>query len=300
MNKQPTGLRFESREIAVILSLFIMVSLLMFTVGIVVGKGLAQAKFEGNVQVADSESHDRSPTSTENHSEISHKPALGTSVSANPPIAHPVESSHSTETAHANPEHQAAAESSIKLDTEEDHFKPSEPLELKPKKSASLDVHNDLESDLENPETIKLLKNPKLKDLFESEKQPAPKKVISKKNRGSDEVIEGDFSNLQNSRTVAAVKEKIPYSFATGPYSVQVAAYSDESQAKDRVEALKGLGFPHAYFSAINLGENKETWFRVWLGYYPSFESAKQGGEALQARGEVKNFLVRKSESSRP
>ena len=286
-----------------------MVSLLMFTVGIVVGKGLAQAKFEGNVQVADSESHDRSPTSAENHSEISHKPALGTSVSANPPIAHPVESSHSAhsvqpthaaETAHPTPDHQAAAESSIKLDTEEDHFKPSEPLELKPKKSASLDVHNDLESDLENPETIKLLKNPKLKDLFETEKQPAPKKVISKKNRGSDEVIEGDFSNLQNSRTVASVKEKIPHSFATGPYSVQVAAYSDESQAKDRVEALKGLGFPHAYFSAINLGENKETWFRVWLGYYPSFESAKQGGEALQARGEVKNFLVRKSESSRP
>jgi hypothetical protein len=136
MNKQPTGLRFESREIAVILSLFIMVSLLMFTVGIVVGKGLAQAKFEGNVQVADSESHDRSPTSAENHSETPHKPALGTSVSANPPIAHPVEPSHS-------------AEAPMKLDSEEDQFKPSEPLELKPKKSASLDVHNDLESDLE-------------------------------------------------------------------------------------------------------------------------------------------------------
>ncbi|NBX75706.1 MAG: SPOR domain-containing protein [Proteobacteria bacterium] len=309
MNKQPSGLRFESREIAVILSLFIMVSLLMFTVGIVVGKGLAQAKFEGNVQVAESETHERSPSSAETHLEMPHKPALGTSVSANPPIAHPappVQPSHPVETAHASPEHAsqghpAPAEASMKLDTEEgEHFKPSEPLELKPKKSASLDVHNDLESELESPETLKLLKNPKLKDLFESEKQPTPKKVIAKRNKGSDEVIEGDFTGLQNSRAVASVKDKMPRSFAAGPYSVQVAAYSDESQAKERVEALKTLGFPHAYFSAINLGENKETWFRVWLGYYPSFESAKQGGESLQARGEVKNFLVRKSESTRP
>jgi len=298
MNKQTSGLRFESREVAVILSLFIMVSLLMFTVGIVVGKGLAQAKFDGNVQVAESESHERSPSSTETHSEAPHKPALGTSVSANPPISNPP-------IAHApaptSQEHVANTEApSLKLDAEEESFKPSEPLELKPKKSSSLKVHNDIEAYLDNPETLKLLKNPKLKDLFETEKQAAPRKVIAKKTKGSDEIIEGDFTNLQDSRTVASIKEKIPTSFAAGPYSVQVAAYSEEAQAKERVETLKKLGFPHAYLSAINLGENKETWFRVWLGYYPSFESAKQGGEALQARGEVKNFLVRKSESTRP
>src|SRR5947209_3699116 len=47
MNKRTTALRFDHREIAVIFSLFIFVSLLMFTVGILVGKGLAQAKYEG-------------------------------------------------------------------------------------------------------------------------------------------------------------------------------------------------------------------------------------------------------------
>src|SRR5947208_1005393 len=40
------SLRFDHKEIAVIFSLFIFVSLLMFTVGILVGKGLAQAKYE--------------------------------------------------------------------------------------------------------------------------------------------------------------------------------------------------------------------------------------------------------------
>jgi len=272
MNRQSSGIRFESREIAVILSLFIMVSLLMFTVGIVVGKGLAQAKFEGSVQVAETESHDRLPSS-ESSEEPAQKPALGTSVSANPPIVH-------------------APAPAVEA--------PSEPLELKPKKSGSLSVHNEVQEDLENPETLKLLKNPKLKDLFEAETKPTPKKALAKKERPSEEMIEGDFTHLQDSREVASVADKLPPSFASGPYSVQVAAYSEEAQAKERVEALKKLGFSHAYLSAINLGENKETWFRVWLGYYPSFESAKQGGQALQARGEVKNFLVRKSESSRP
>ena len=45
------------------------------------------------------------------------------------------------------------------------------------------------------------------------------------------------------------------------------------------------------------LGEKKEPWYRVWLGYFPDAESAKAGGEVLQQRGEVKSYLVRKSEN---
>ncbi len=105
---------------------------------------------------------------------------------------------------------------------------------------------------------------------------------------------------MNKQRAVASVPALAPPSYALGSYTVQVASYSDENQASERVKTLKALGFPHAYLSVVELGENKETWFRVWLGYYPSFESAKAGGEALQARGEVKNYLVRKSETSRP
>ncbi|NBX81960.1 hypothetical protein EBQ90_02595 [bacterium] len=79
-------MRFESREIAVILSLFIFVSLLMFTVGIVVGKGLAQAKYAGTA-----------PPETSHERQLSSSPApetptphetapTGTSVSSHPPI----------------------------------------------------------------------------------------------------------------------------------------------------------------------------------------------------------------------
>src|SRR5580698_8944961 len=72
-NKQPM-LRFDHREVAVIFSLFIFVSLLMFSVGILVGKGLTQAKYEGmgrdiTTKTATTQGEDRSMSG-----------ALGTSI----------------------------------------------------------------------------------------------------------------------------------------------------------------------------------------------------------------------------
>lgn len=277
--KQPNGLRFESREIAVILSLFIFVSLLMFTVGIVIGKGLAQAKFEGEYQSAlpPKEASQRSPSS-----QTSQTPAsqihTSSSVSINSPFT--------------------------EEETKSEEMKPREeykPLELQPKTKEPLALREEGENKETDLETESLLNNPMIRDLFE-EKKPAVAQKKSDKKRNRDFAIEKDFSHLQaaqpESKRSTASMSVPPPSLATGPYSVQIAAYSDKTQAEERVEALKKIGYPHAYFSSVYLGENKETWFRVWLGYYPSFESAKLGGTALQARGEVKNFLVRKTQKT--
>lgn len=304
MAKNTSGMRFESREIAVILSLFIFVSLLMFTVGIVVGKGLAQAKYAGTIPPE--ASHERQLSSSPMpEPPTPHETApTGTSVSSHPPIIEnktpPVAEAVATPEPHPTSEtHWAKAplEESPKKDE-------PEPLELKTKKSGSLDVHQDLQADYLNEETEKVLKDANLADLFEAEPTTAPiAKNRAKKApqvASKDESVERDFSQLNTERSVAsAAPISTSKSFSKGTYSVQVAAYSEEAQALERVDALKKLGCPHAYFSPIELGENKEKWFRVWLGYYPSFESAKAGGEALQARGEVKNYLVRKTENSR-
>ncbi|MFM8314918.1 MAG: SPOR domain-containing protein [Deltaproteobacteria bacterium] len=306
MAKNTSGMRFESREIAVILSLFIFVSLLMFTVGIVVGKGLAQAKYAGTVPPE--ASHERqlssspTPESAPQHETTA---PTGTSVSSHPPIIE--NKTPPVAEAAAQPETHPTSETHwAKAPLEESPKKEEpEPLELKTKKSGNLDVHQDLQADYLTEETEKVLKNAHLADLFEAEPATAPKAKSQAKgprvaSKDTDEVVERDFSQLNAERSVAsAVSPSTPKSFGKGAYSVQVAAYSEEAQALERVDALKKLGFPHAYFSAIELGENKEKWFRVWLGYYPSFESAKAGGEALQARGEVKNYLVRKTENSR-
>ncbi|MEZ4749894.1 MAG: hypothetical protein R3B54_04500 [Bdellovibrionota bacterium] len=47
MSRQ-TALRFDHKEIAVIFALFVFVAMLMFTVGILVGKGLTTARLEGD------------------------------------------------------------------------------------------------------------------------------------------------------------------------------------------------------------------------------------------------------------
>jgi len=274
--KQPNGLRFESREIAVILSLFIFVSLLMFTVGIVIGKGLAQAKFEGEYQSA-LPTKETSPRSPSSQTQASQTPASQTQTSSSVSINSPF------------------AEEEMKSE----EMKPREdykPLELQPKTKESLAIREDWENKETDLETESLLNNPMIRDLFE-EKKPAVAQKKSNKKQNRDFAIERDFSQLQGERSTASISVPPPSS-ASGPYSVQIAAYSDKTQAEERVEALKKIGYPHAYFSSVHLGENKETWFRVWLGYYPSFESAKLGGTSLQARGEVKNFLVRKTQKT--
>ncbi len=85
-------------------------------------------------------------------------------------------------------------------------------------------------------------------------------------------------------------------SFPKGQFTVQVGSYLSEPEANERIEELRKLGFPHAYFSAKELGDPKLLWYRVWLGHFSTNESARRGGEWLQKRGEVKSYLVRKSE----
>jgi len=98
--------------------------------------------------------------------------------------------------------------------------------------------------------------------------------------------------------TVAALPKNDTVSFPQGQYTVQVGSYLSEAEAQERIDELKKLGFPHAYFSAKELGDPKMVWYRVWLGYFSNGDSARRGGEWLQKRGEVKTFLVRKYETN--
>lgn len=260
----------------------------MFTVGVVVGKGLAQAKYQGSLELAASEKIMEASSTSHGIQETGAAPKTpsGTSVSSNPPV----------------PAHQPAPAALAQAEIPQQEL--GQPLELKPKKSTHLNVHDEIGTEAESEETQSVLSNPKLSHLFESEKTPAPAKLARSQPKGvpkeqsGDVEIERDYSVSMEPRKVASLTKEIPVSYPAGPFSVQVAAYSEEGQAQERVDTLKKLGFPHAYLSSIRLGDGKETWYRVWLGYYPNMAAAKAGGDALQALGEVKNYLVRKSENS--
>jgi hypothetical protein len=246
-NKPPLRppLRFDHREIAVIFSLFIFVCLLMFTVGILVGKGLTQAKYEGSIFL-DGARERRS------HGE----PAPESVSFGTPPASNPEPAPEKPEVAKLTP--QKSRMPGL-----------TSPSLHEPTRSKTAD---------------NILRNPKVAALIDDGE---PHRTVASLPSPSQE----------HSQSLAPPKT-LPPSFPNGKFTVEVGSYPKQKEAADRVEELKKLGFPHAYFSVKEVGESKDNWYGVWLGYYPDHESAQGSGQMLQERGEVKSYLVRKTESN--
>ena len=259
MSQNKPALRFDHREIAVVFSLFVFVALLMFTVGILVGKGIAQAKYESlNQHGAPTTLPIHEPKLEPIHDEDEEDEVIAPSEAEHRPAEAPV-----AEKTEAKPLLSASAE------------KKEEELELIPLGPQKTDWNGmSLKNQPHTEETKKLLVNPKIEAITE---KPGARDIAG---------LEGPLP--------PAPKETL--SFPAGQFTVQVGSYPNQKDAEERVKALKSLGFAHAYFSAKDLGDSNGTWFRVWLGYFPNYELAKKSGDKLQARGEVKNYLVRKAE----
>ena len=258
MANQNPSLRFDHREIAVIFSLFIFVSLLMFTVGILVGKGLAQAKYESLLL---------SPSRSGR--------GVSSIAPTNNPDALPAASAE-TETPKA-PAQAAAPEAPANTVAVEEKKKPTPPLQLIPQHVKNPEnIGGSLQEPSTANETDHILKDPKIRALLDETRNTASTRNPS----------------------ALAKSETPPASFTKGLFTVQVGSYPTQKDATERVETLKKLGFPHAYFSAKELGDSKDTWYRVGLGYFPDKDSAEKSGAILQRRGEVKNYLVRKSDAT--
>ena len=312
MSESKASLRFDHREIAVIFSLFIFVSLLMFTVGILVGKGLAQAKYEGVLlhlptnapAVAAPEAE-----STADTNPGAPLPSSGTSVSTDAPkgpqgkeLTTAKAEEPNEEKAEEKPaEKEKANGPAVASNGLANEAGPTNatagknvPLELVPKNAKPGNLAgNSLREPGRNAETEALLKNPKLRALVDNEKDPAgPTVSFGAAKRGA-------ASTAPPSKAAAPANNAVIQSLASGPFTVQVGSYPTEKDAAERVEALKKLGFSHSYFSAKQWSDTKETWYRVWLGYYPDYESAKRSGRTLQERGEVTNYLVRKTDAAK-
>ncbi|MBY0369658.1 SPOR domain-containing protein, partial [bacterium] len=146
--------------------------------------------------------------------------------------------------------------------------KPKEKVKLVPLSPSQPEQAGVALAESTSNEARALLKNPKILSLLEDEEPAKPGRKPS-----------------------AAT----PTASGIGSFTVQVGSYPDETAAKERVEALKKQGFPGAFFSAKELGSSSGTWFRVYLGQYSGFDAAKRVGDQLQAKGEVKNYIVRKN-----
>ncbi len=304
MAKSQSSFRLDRREMTVILSLFIFTSLLMFTVGIVVGKGITQSTPENRQTASASLESEHAGTKAEPSESPAH-PVEGTSVSkGHSALSSHDEPSHSehakvetsvSPTSHleaitnqvsepSTPEHKAPAKKIAKgheIPESSETPSPHTPeLELIPEKPRTGDVRSNLTDLAENKEVETALKNPKIQALLEdTPKSKTPKRAIA--------------SPVPHQ----SIPTTPPKSFPEGKYTVQVGSYPSQADANLRLEQLRTQGFPFAYLSTKELGDTKEAWYRVWLGYFPDANTAKASGELLQQRGEVKSYLVRKSEN---
>ena len=324
MTNQKSPFKFDHREIIVIFSLFIFVSLLMFTVGIVVGKGLSQAKYEALLvsngpapqanahkdshasasahEDSKASSHDDHAAADRQPSEDHHQPPRGDS----PVDGHSqMDDSHAPSAEHSDGEqndaHTDRAVNSEKHENPVAHAEAksaeekNKPLKLIPKERNNLDLSGSGVSVRVDPnnKADELLENPVIRNLLEADSKKS--KTAKAKPASQAKPVPQDNER----KTASKTPPPFPKSFPTGPFTVQVGSYPAKKDAVERVAKLKKLGFPHAYLSVKQFGTGQETWYRVWLGYYTSKNGANESGSLLQQRGEVKNYLVRNSDQSR-
>lgn len=80
-------------------------------------------------------------------------------------------------------------------------------------------------------------------------------------------------------------------SSAVGKYTVQVASYADENEAKNQAAALKAKGWTAFYLPAQ---VNGRTMFRVTVGLFNNYKSAQDFRGQFMKEANVKSAIVQK------
>ncbi len=136
--------------------------------------------------------------------------------------------------------------------------------------------------------------------------------VHSEWNRAPAEArdVDEDSSRLKNAadtekkrlkqgppQNVKGLFERAPASIDTfdpqpGKFTVQVASFATEDEARGKVTALRVGGFDEAYFKSVKI-RGGETWYRVFVGSYPSPVWAKKMGEKLKRQRMTTDYAIR-------
>ena len=80
-------------------------------------------------------------------------------------------------------------------------------------------------------------------------------------------------------------------SSAIGKYTVQVASYADEKEAKGHAAGLKGKGY-NAFYLPANV--NGRTWFRVLVGLFNNSKTAGDFRAQFMKEANTKSAIVQK------
>jgi len=78
---------------------------------------------------------------------------------------------------------------------------------------------------------------------------------------------------------------------SSGYYVLQVAAFKDRAQAEIELKKYESKGFK-GKLRTVDLGPEKGTWTRVYIGHYETIEKAKAAQNELASKGQSKPSYV--------
>jgi DedD protein len=85
---------------------------------------------------------------------------------------------------------------------------------------------------------------------------------------------------------------------ADGPYTLQVASYQDEQEARRTSARLRGAGY-HTFITAADIPE-RGTWFRVRIGPFSSQGEVDRQKRDYEERMRAPAIVVKREEEKRP
>jgi septal ring-binding cell division protein DamX len=94
----------------------------------------------------------------------------------------------------------------------------------------------------------------------------------------------------QPSSTLPAIPKDVSQ-YPTGKYTVQVASFATETDAKKRADELKQKGYSAFYIPANVQGK---TWYRVSVGQFPSEQEAKTYRAEFMAKTKIESAIIQK------
>lgn len=79
--------------------------------------------------------------------------------------------------------------------------------------------------------------------------------------------------------------------YSVGKFTVQIASFKSEDDARKRAEDLKSRGYGAFYFPANVKGE---TWYRVGVGLFPTEDDAKNYRREFSAKNNITDAVIQK------
>jgi len=122
--------------------------------------------------------------------------------------------------------------------------------------------------------------------------------------KAAQQVARGEAPVATEVAAKTTVQRRIPSSLpkemaasSVGKYTLQVAAYPEESEAKKMATDLKAKGFSAFYVSAKVKDRktgNDKTWYRVSVGLFTTQKEAESNKAELMSRGKLSEAMVQK------